>query len=396
MTLARRLLRSGRGGGGFTPSPSVFTALTSGGWTIIPHPKAYYYNGKTYIGWAHGSTGNVHVASYAHATETASTPFTLHTAAGVDTHNAPAVLVRDSDKRIVVAYCEQNDTSVKVRISTNVEDTSAFGSPITAVSGSSYTYVSLVQLTGVTNDPIYLFYTKAIDKLAFVKSTDGGATWGSETVLVDNAANVYWKVGTDWDTRIDVFVTDAAPTSSNLYHFYINGSAGTYHQSGGSSLSPPFAASSATVVLSNASGACWSFGASWDGAPACIIMQENGSSDNRIKVARWRSGEWQVDTVTNSVGGQFAGDKYFSGCGIDHADPNTVYVAEKSTVFEIVRYLSFDDGATWVRAELTGASAEDNVMPQVPVHSASGLRAFWLHGDLVSSADYDFAVHGLR
>lgn len=399
--IARRLMAATGKRDGFATLAPVVTAATDGGWTVVPFPKAFVYNGKAYIGSAVGNTGalasDIVVGTY-NLSSLASSLFTLRSAPTVDTHNAPAIIVRETDKRIVAAYCEQNDTNVVVRISTNPEDATAFGDEIVATTGGTHTYVAMAQLNGVSGRPIYLFYTKGITQLACVVSTDGGATWGAETILVQNPENVYWRIGTDWNTRIDIFVTDAAPTVSNLYHFYIDGTDGSSHNTNGTTIASfPFAASTLAQVLSNALGPCWSFGASWDGLPATVIMQGVSPTDNAVKVARLRSGSWQVDTVVGSVGGQFAGDKYFSGCAIDPADPNVVYVAEKiGSVFEIVRHLSDDDGATWDTSPLTGGSSQDNVMPDVPVGAAPGLREINLRGTLTSSAVYDFEVRGIR
>lgn len=408
MTIAHRLVStSGRAGFEYPllAPDGDFDALPVGGWTIIPSPKAYYYNGRTFFGWTDGQTGFINVGGYDHASQRPLVVSTMLEPGSVDTHAAPAVMVRNSDKRLVVAYCIQGDTSVNVRISTNPEDTSSFGPFITAAAaepGTSFTYVGMVQLRGVVNEPIYLFYTLNPSSLGYVVSTDGGVTWSAKTTLVTNSIgadpHIYWQLGTDWGTRIDVFCTDNVPTDSSLFHFYIDGAAGTYHKSDGTAISGlPFDTTDLTLVLDQTNGPCWSFGAAWDGAPACVIMQAISGSDNAVRVARWRGGAWRVDTVVASVGGQFAGDKYFSGCGIHPSNPDLVYIAEKSAlVFEINRHTSADDGGTWVSTPITSSSVLDNVMPQVPVNQSPGLDVFWLTGTMVSAFDYNFAIRAYR
>ena len=411
-TAAMRLLVSGGAGGAFTP-PAAFVTITdapNGGWTQIPDPKAYHYNGKTYLGWVDGTSGAIEHAAWMHATQSLSTPAQLADLGGPDNHDSPSVIVRESDKRLVVAYAGHLDTRVRVRISTNPEDASSFAveQALDPGYGGVYTYATLVQLRGVTNDPIYLFarsipnLSSQVGRLVYAKSTDGGATWGSWTVLFTGSASPalvpYWRIGTDWSTRIDVFTTQRSPndSASQTHHFYLDGTDDSLHTSDGTEIltALPITTADMTVVLDSTNGPNWSWGASWDGAPAAVIMQAASSTDNRILVARWRSGAWQVDTVVGSVGGQLGINKYGSGAAIHHTDPDTVYIAIKDTKFEMWRYTSADDGATWSGTQLTSGSPKDNVWPEVPAFAASGLSAVWLYGDYTNDTSFSFGVRG--
>jgi hypothetical protein len=283
----------------------------------------------------------------------------------------------------------------------------AFGSQVNlaAQTGSSanITYMTMVQLKGVTNDPIYLFWrykTGTTSAWRYSVSTDSGATWSSQVALFtgDSGKTPYMRVVSDWDTRIDLFVTDTQPAASTgLWHFYIDGSDGSYHQSDGTAISGlPFTVADLTLVEDNAAGALWSWGGSWDGtAPAAIIMQENGSTDNRIKVARWRTGAWQVDEVVSNVGGQLGINKYASGCAINHTNPDLVYYAKRiGSKFEQFRATSSDDGATWNAEQLTFGSAKDNVWVEAPTDAAAGLTALWLYGDYTNDTSFSFGIRG--
>lgn len=82
------------------------TSAPEGGWSVIQQAKAVYYNDKTYFAWINGTTGALKIASYDHSTETTSTATQLDSMGGnVDDHNNPGILVRDSDKRLLVAMC---------------------------------------------------------------------------------------------------------------------------------------------------------------------------------------------------------------------------------------------------------------------------------------------------
>ena len=129
MTLARRLLMGAGGSGAFTPPPGPFVLTTApaGGWTQIPEAHAIYYNGHTYFGYVNGANGNIEIRSYNHATGITSAATVMHAAldSPADTHDAPGLLIRDSDKHIVASYSAHNGAALYVWISTNPEDISA-------------------------------------------------------------------------------------------------------------------------------------------------------------------------------------------------------------------------------------------------------------------------------
>lgn len=154
--LARRLLASAGGGTSFTPPPPPPAAtytLTSdphGGWTI-PNPAAYYHGGRTFIGWVNATDGSQEIAHYDHATATLSSIFTLASGlpdeGATDTHNQPSVIARSQDGKLVTAYSGHLDTRVRVRISSNVGDATAWASEqvLDPGYGGVYTYAMLVQ-----------------------------------------------------------------------------------------------------------------------------------------------------------------------------------------------------------------------------------------------------------
>lgn len=371
-----------------------------GGWTQIPQPKAVYYNGKTYLGWINGSNGYVEIASYDHATATLSSVKQLrHLAA--DNHDAPAIWVRTSDHRILVAYSAHNGSSMYLWTSTNPEDVSAgTEANITSQLGgfANFTYPTFFELSGESK--LYLLYREfhTNNRLAYSTSTDGGATWSARALIFANGGSTlpYWRVVSNGSSRFDVFITNDAPSVSSLYHLYYTG--GSFYKSDGTLIdtSAGYAtASQCTLVLANTLGACWSLGGSWDGsAPATVIMQATSGSDNAVKTARWRSGAWQLNTVVASVGGHLDSNTYASGCAMSRSDPDVLLISKlDGTHWEMFRYTSADDGSTWTPEQLTAASSVDNVWPDfVSEADTTKAEAVWLRGTYTSDTSYSWAI----
>jgi hypothetical protein len=407
-----RLLMASGALAAFSPSQVLtLTTAPQGGWAI-PNPSAYYYNGKTYIGWTSESPGDIKVASFDHASQVMSSPFVLGTNfpndGAYDLHDNPSVMVRPSDGRIVVAYCGHEDTRMRVRISTNPEDVSAFDAEQALDLGAAYyTYPTLVQLRGVTDDPIYLFYRDmtantppVTARLAYSVSTDGGATWAAQTRVFTGAANLapYWEIGSDWDTRVDVICTNKSPNASaqTLSHFYILG--GLYYKSDGTQITAtlPFATTDMTQVLA-AGNASFPGGIVTDPAgPTCIYMLDSSGTDYAIKTARWRSGAWSTTTILASVGGSHANNDFLPSCAVDVFDPDVVWAGVKSgSYYEIKRYDSSDDGSTWTPTTITSGSSADNLFVE-PVTFGTSIRALWLYGTYTGDTNYSLGIKAFR
>lgn len=401
------------GGLGYVPGPpvSTVTSAPNGGWTQIQEPKAYYYNGWTYIGYIDGTSGAIEVVAYEHATKTPHGPFAIADLGTPDNHDAPALHVRASDHKLMVFYCRHDGASLFVRVSTTSLDTDpdlgdGFAAAVnldSQLGSSDYTYPVVYE----DSAGIHLLWRDVVSntgRLAHSVSADGVSGFPTRTLIITGASAglfPYWRMVSNGTDRIDVFTTDIEPAvSSELYHFYIDTSDNTYYQSDGTQItaSLPWApAAEATLVLSNSAGPSWSWGASWDGtAPATIIMQSISGIDNRVKVARWRSGAWQVDTVVNTVGGILASNQYGSGVAINHGDPDTVYIAIKATRWEMWRYTTINDGASWQASALSTASSADNVWPDSPWGAATGLSVVWLYGTYSSDTVFSFGLRGAR
>ena len=413
--LGRRLLMSAGGWGSYSPpapTPSVFALAASpvGIGSTATDPRAFTYNGVVYLAAVNSTTGYVMAWSYDIATATASAPVAVGAAGSADVHSGPSVIVRSSDHRIVVAWSAHDAANFQIAVSTNPEDASAFGAASNkTISGASndYTYMSMVQLNGEANDPIYLFwrdYNGTYGRIAYSTSTDGGSTWAAVTLLVtadgDAGQVVYWRVGTDWDTRIDILTTDSDrhdDSPSSVYHLWYEG--GDWHQSDGTVISTakPFTADQGTLVHDGGDGSCQVAGVAWDGAaPAGVFMiYKSVGPTNEVWSARYRSGAWQTDFVADT-NGLMGGNRYHGGPAMTRTDPDTVFSAIKvGAKFEIVEITSPDDGATWIDAQRTTASGSDAMDVETPAHAVAGLRVFWSRGTFTSDSSFLVGTEGL-
>lgn len=390
-------------------STAPITLAASGtGWCWFADPRAVYYNGVTYFGFVDAS-GNIKMRTYTHATGAISVSTTIHLLLEADDHDNPSLLIRDSDKRILIFYSKHNGTTMYQRISTNAEDASTFAAEVdldSQLGGDRYTYPSPIQLTGEANDPIYLFYRYfktdfSVVRMAFSKSTDGGATWAAQTLLTQVT---YHKVAQNGDSRIDFAVSHhpADPVDHGIYHFYYSG--GNYYKSDGTQIvaSTPFALTDLTQVYDGSSIKGWIWDIAIDGTGKPIIVFATFPTewtDHRYNYARWTGAAWSVNEITAAGGTIYpvAGqeDQYSGGVVLDHTDPQIVYLSKVvSGKFEVYKYTTANGGASFSSTAITSGSTVKNVRPVAVRDHASDLKLLWLAGTYNSYTNFNMAILG--
>lgn len=393
-----------RAGAVVTPGDALISAGDAG-WTWFTDPRAVTYNAKTYIGSVQ-SDGDVVVNTYTHGTQSMSAATVLTAALQVDDHCNPAVLVRDSDKRILVFYTAHSAANLFMHTSINAEDASAFGARVNLdapVGGTSYTYPCPVQLTGETNAPIYLFFrdippASTTEEFSFAKSTDGGSTWSAKTILFNPGANVrsYRKVARNGTTRIDFAVTNNHPAdgATSLYHFYYSG--GNYYRSDGTQITTalPLTTADLTLVYDGTTERCWVFDLRIDstGKPVIVFPTFPSTGSHKYRYARWTGSAWSVSTIVEAAGKHIYGtsaEPYYSGGASLDDDPDIVYVSrEFLSGWEIWRYETTDNGATFTGAPVTEHADTKNIRPFVPHGRVSTLPVLWLRGRYNTFVDW--------
>lgn len=376
----------------------TLTTTTDGGWTQASDPHAVYSSGKTFFGYVDGTNGNIEVRSYTHATETVSASFSLHAALQVDTHAAPALIVRP-DGRLVAAYSAHDGATMYVRRSTNVGDVSAWQTEQdldATLGGLDYTYPHL-HYVGTT---LYLFYRDwqggNTGVLCYSTSADDGVTWSAQTQLYKNAGkSAYWKIDSD-GSRIDIATTDgrdppdAPPTK--IYHFYIEG--GVRKKSDGTTISAslPLGPSDLTLVYDGAAGVGWAHDIVAGANPVFTYAVLDTPTTNSWRYARWTGDSWNLKAIASSGGTIDTG--FAASVVLDHSDPMKVYAPVKvGSRWEMYRFA--DNGASFTSYALTTSSAADHLYPTTVRDHGTGLTAMWLYGTYTTYLDFDFGIVGV-
>lgn len=409
MSAIRRLLAVAAGGGNYpAPAPGlsvreILAAGDAGGWTEANADHATYSGGRTYVGWVGGNShvNDIQVAAYVHATQTWEGPMLLAdnltegTSTSPDSHNAPAVLVRD-DGHIVLAYCAHNGATMYFKISDTTDITDGFGSPIWAATGGQMTYPMLAQL----GSRIYLFYRDRSGdgaRLERVYSDDGGETWSSQLNVYDTDNDFLYQAFAFSDTRIDFAVTDKEPDAGDygLWHFYMEEDGSVFRSDGTeiTGFSYPLATSDLTEIMPTGNDHYpYALSYTGDGRPV-VVWQTKAADPVEFGEHRWDGAAWTDVTIDTSdpispsilsVGG---------GCHF-WDDPDTFITAKVvGGSLELFAYTSGDDGASWS----SGVQLGDLPVPNSPVHVRDGqpeLAAIAFAG-LFASDDFDPAFLGV-
>lgn len=383
--------------------PDISHPIAGGCWSWFSDPRAVYYNGKTYFGYANAASDAVIVSQ---ADGNAATTFTLKASlSACDDHVNPSILLRASDHKILAFYSSHDGTDrvIRWRISTNAEDISAWAAEGTmAPDGGTYryTYTNPIQLTGETNSPIYLFYRRHNDDTtnaiaSYVKSTDGGATFGSP---VNFATVVYTREIANGTARID-FVASNSPqevADFNIYHFYYI--SGSFYKSDGTQItaSQPFATSEMTQVYDGSTNKswCWDIAIDNNGSPVIVFAKFISSSDHRYMYATWSGSSWTVNEIAAGGGSIEAspavGQEYYSGgISIDKSNVNTVYLSKSvNGVFEIWKYMTIDGGSTWSGTAITTNSKQTNARPVIIRNYGNYAKVIWWRGPYITYQNF--------
>ena len=373
----------------------------NGAWCWFQDPRAVHFSGnkdKTYIGYV-DSVGSVKVLSYDHNTG-AFHEYTLHSTLNQDDHAAPALLVRNEDHKILIAYSAHDGETMYYRISKNPEDISDFESG-QSFSGTDMSYPNLVQLSGEDNK-IYLFYRTTNHKEAYRTSTDGGSTWSSESILFDFGTTewCYVKVAASED-KIHFALSNHPAISGThriYYCYYYNGS---FYKADGTPIgSPPFSQSDLDVVYDseapgNYKAWIWDIALDESGKPVIVFAVFPSTTNHQYYYARWNGSLWEYHYITDAGGYLYADQPYYSGgIYLDHDDPSIVYLSkEVNGQFEIQKWKTTDGGVTWTKvADITSNSSEKNIRPVVPRNHHPDLPVVWMHGRYTTFHDYDTLI----
>lgn len=407
--MKRLLVRSGTS---YTvPAPTYATLVTvanAGALLGQNYPNAVYYNGVTYFGYNNGDNGNIEVRTYTHATGVTSAAKVVEAGLEVETHDPPSLLMRASDHKLMVFFFKHSAGDGYLRIATTAESITAFGARVALdpfIGATDYTYPTAHQLTGLANQPIYLFFrdgntsapagTKAW--LTYSVSTDDGATWSAKSYVHKPAdKRPYWMVRSNNVDRIDVFIEQderQAVDNTPAAHCYFDGT--TWRGTDGTALSgsAPFAYSAFTQVNDGALGSVDPQDINYlpDGRPIVGWRMWLPPVANRVidsYYARWTGSAW----VTTKV--QADSDEIV--LLTPTASMLTAYTRRLvGGVYHIWRYRSTDEGASWSGAPVYTATTGDLEYLSGIRDQAAGLEAIWAEGTYTSATSFDFGIRGV-
>lgn len=393
------------------PQYSILTLQGDGIWTWFSDPRAVYYNGATYFCYV-TSAGDCKIGKYVHATGV-TTAFTLRAGLQVDDHAVPSMHVL-SDGRLATFYCAHNDgTAMRYRISTNVEDISAWATE-TWPSGTTLpvTYTNPRRLSADPNK-LWLFYRSGSGggggRLAYKTATDPGLTgWVAQQDLWEGGANTpYYKMIDNGVDRIDFVATNLHPVqgASSVYHFYmkLTGTTPHWYKSDGTEIvtALPFNASVVTLVSSGASVKrwIWDIVIAADGNPRILGTRYPGNdgSDIRYMEWRWNGSAWTETEITDAGPGLYNPEVFYApGICYDGNNPDRVFLSKAvGSARELSEWQTTDGGAIYSKIrDITTGSALGTVngRPYSPKGHPSDLPVMWWSGSYTTFVNYSAAV----
>lgn len=403
-----------------TPPPSgdlesfeLVSTANGGGTHQNVHPKAIYdsVSDKTFFTYI-GSDAIGYVAELNNATGVVT-----RTAVATlidDLHACPAIHMRASDRRLIVAYTKHNIAYMRARISTNVADSTAWGAEINlaaTLNANNLTYPNLIELSGDAAGTIRLIFRNWNGTNWSWResvSTNDGASWPAATSIWTASPATrqayLWITSNAVDT-IHFVGTENSPiplgTEVDLGHMYRDAATGIYYKSDGTSIGTGQRSySDMTVAHDGYSPWVWDFGLDGSGFPIFAHTDGISAVDHRYNLTRWDGAAWGSveiasgwDSVPNGI---TAG-----GFAFNHADPDQLYVSaqQPSGRYEMEHWISADGGATFpTKNALTSGSSVNQILPVSVRDAAPEMRAYWLSGVFNNTTfdDFDFALIGAR
>ena len=401
-----------------SPGEDFPQATTDGNWVTTNSPRAIYYEGKykkTYSGWIERK-GSIVVWSYDHETGKEET-FTLHKNFHSDTHDNPAVHIRQ-DGRIQAFYTQHGkENFIRSAVTTNPEDISQWQTidKIQTIEGATYTLV--FRLSG-ENNRTYLF-TRALQwHPTVLTSDDDGDTWSTPVQLVGGGgARPYQRMVSDGISKIHIAFTTGHPRNEPtncVYYFYYE--KGAFFKADGTFIKnwedlPVFPSEADLVYDGSTKGRAWTWDMAidLDGKPVIAHGVYPEETDHRYYYARWTGTEWFDKEITKAgrwfpetPEGMIEPEPHYSpGYSLDHHDPSIVYLSkhidEASGPIELQRWVTSDKGNSWNYKPITNGSKNLNGNPVGNWAYPYGSRPYqkmvlWMNGKYRHYTDYSTSI----
>ncbi|WZL88331.1 BNR-4 repeat-containing protein [Salinimicrobium sp. 3283s] len=322
----------------------------------------YAYSEEAQKYWI-GSTKDIaegttqHITEY-DITEDTYTTTRVGTVFEKDDHNQVQIVIRSSDKRLLVFYSEHVGNSLRYRISTNPLDSSSFGEEKLVPGGDAYkfSYPSPYQ---ASNGDIFVFWRftppSIEEEWYYAKSTDGGETWNTSVKLYATGYRAYLVSSQDGD-KIHFFGNNGHPEINNdlninCYHFSFDLTTETAYNSVGTSIAlpvtPPFATQVNSAVRNDTS---WILDVTTkNNLPRVLfVFYPQGRANDFLTKELWLSvfngTEWINTLITTTLSGYIEDDAsvqesaYPGASRFDSTNPDIIFMPkEVNGILEIFK-----------------------------------------------------------
>lgn len=389
-----------------TPASTIRQLVTDGAWTWFGDPRAICLGSSTVIGWV-DRQGDIRVGQLEHATGALQTTV-LHRQLEIDDHDNPSLLVRP-DGRLQAFYCRHASSPLLTRTTLLPGDASAWGPETSLLVDFAYTYPNPIVLPEEGNR-YFLFWRGADFKPAMATSSNG-VTWSAKQMLIEaGEGTVAYVKQAASGRRIHFAFTNNHPESTpntNIYHAYYE--AGMFYRADGtvirSEAALPLQLSECDKVYDSvaqhAGAWIWDIAIDAEQRPVIAFATFKTSSSHFYHWARWNGTSW-IDRELCDAGGSIEAsgdDPYYSaGIILDPESPNRFYLCRPQVVggpWELERWVSLGNGATFTSHALTNGEYEKNMRPVVPRRRNEAYAAvLWMRGPYFSYTSYstDLAV----
>lgn len=403
--MLHRLMMVVGGGTAFSPPSPASFALTSapnGGnnpWVV---PSAVHHSGTTFLGWV-DNAGNIECAEY--SAGTVSGPYTIHANFNADAHDAPAFVRRASDGKWITVYSKHNNIPINLRVSTNADDFSAWGSATnldSQLGGVRYTDYQVFERSGtlwmfVRDEPS--IGTDSRWQLTSCSSATPTSGWAALQGIYRVASTRSYAI-TAYDAvqdRLHMIATNGANAGfTKLGHMYRDMAAGTWHKTDGTPIALTANFTNLTEIYSG-TGPCFGINMWFDASGDPVV---NAWDDLDYVYLRLTSGTWDSTVITDAGTGYSYnndGNNQPWGSTLDYADVDTVWLLKDDDGVnpQLWRYITANGGATFTGTQVTSNLSGDQTTVIGVLNADTDLRAFWQSGTWTTYTNWNMGLTGV-
>jgi hypothetical protein len=412
---------------GNAPGSEAYISLTSNGaWCWFSDPRAVYYEGdfkRSYTGWV-DNYGDIHIGYFDHET------MQIHSAIIVEKFEAndhvnPSLHFDENGYLMVFFNTHlQGDKPLYMTRALEPESIEAWDD-ITELhlnderlsyrGRMNHVYTNPIRLSA-ENGRLYNFWRGVDGKPSWSYSDDNGYTWATgEVIFMPDTTYAfrrpYLKVYSDGIDKIHITLTDGHPRdeeNNNIY--YMAYKAGSFYKADGSFIRSadnlPVIPEEADMVYDAARGNArawnWDIAQDESGNPIIAYVRFPDEENHIYVYAKWDGRSWQNYDLVNSgnwfpetpEGFAEREPNYSGGMNIDKENPDVIYLSVKrESFFEIEKWITRDNGESWVVVPVTSGSGKNNVRPFAVRGAEQGnsVQVMWMQ-----NTRYHYFTDGFR